>query len=106
MRTRTRARIWVPHSLALLWALNTLLVLLVPRWSSAVAFSYAGIAVMSAFEAGALALSGVFARCQIRRELAGETDDNECGWEIDDVADDDGDDDSNNKRKLGEVLAS
>jgi hypothetical protein len=98
MRTRTRARVWVPRSLALLWFLNTLLVLLVPRWSSAVAFSYAGLALLSALEAGVLALSGMVAQCQIQRELAGETDDDECGWEISDVADDDDD------RKLGERL--
>lgn len=93
---RTRARVWVPHGLAFLWALNTLLVLIVPRWSLSIAFSYVGLAILSALEASVLALGGMFARCQIQRELAGETDDDGCWWETDDVVD--GDD-----RKRGEI---
>ena len=93
--TRTRVRVWAPRALASLWVLNTLLVLFVPRWSPAIAFSYAGLAVLSALEAGVLALGGMLAQCQIQRELAGETDD-DYRWENDQG--DDGDD-----MKLGEV---
>ena len=92
---RTRVRVWVPRALASVWVLNTLLVLFVPRWSSAIAFSYAGLALLSALEASVLALGSILAQFQIQRELAGETD-NDYRWE-----NDQGDDDDD--MKLGEI---
>ena len=94
---QTRVRVWVPRTLALLWLLNTLLVFFVARWSSAIAFSYAGLALLSTFEAGVLALGGMLAQSQIQRELAGETDNTECRWE-----NDQGDD--HDDMKHGEIL--
>lgn len=100
IQTRVR-RVWAPHALALLWVLNILLVLAVPRWTSSTAFAYAGVAVLSGLEAGTLALGGVLAQCQIQRELAGEMDD-ECGWEHGDV-DHDSDGDDDDAMKVGPI---
>ena len=101
--TRTRTtRIWAPHTLALVWALHTLLLLAVPRWTADSAFSYAGLAVLSTLEAGVLALAGGLAHHRIQRELAGDTDD-ERGWECDDDADDDDDADVYDTLKLTEI---
>src|SRR5258706_11037024 len=72
---RTRVRVWVPHALAFFWLLNTLLVLFVARWSSAIAFSYASLALLSAFEAGLLPPGGMLVPCPIQRGLSGETAD-------------------------------
>ena len=97
---KAAVRTWAPHTLVLVWILNTLLLLLVPRWTLSTAFSHTGLVVLSALEAGVLALGGVLARYQLHRVLAGEMDD-EYGWENAHV-DGDGDDDDDDM-KLGEI---
>ena len=93
---------WAPHALVAAWALNTLLLLLVPRWTAATALPHAALAVLSALEASVLALAGLLARHHAQLALAGDTDD-EHGWEhVDAAADRDADDDDD-EMKLAEI---